>query len=71
MAQYVDVVMTVGPHPNGEFVELEDDQGLSVGSDNGIEWVEPTDTDPYWRLRIPWDAIGAIGEQTLSQMKEK
>jgi hypothetical protein len=62
MADYIDVVMTVGPHADGEFVELEDDQGRGVGPDAGIEWIRPSTDDPYWRLRIPWDAIATIGE---------
>lgn len=60
MAEYVDVVMTVAPHANGEFVELEDNQG---GPTSEIRWIKPTDSDPYWRLRIPWDAIGRVGDE--------
>lgn len=48
---YLDVVMTVLPHPEGEFVELEDDKGRGVYHDYGVQWV--TSHDEYARLRIP------------------
>lgn len=50
MTEYIDVLMTKLPGPDGEFVETEDDQGRGVGSDHGLHWVK--DGDMY-RLRIP------------------
>lgn len=67
MAEFIDIVMTVGPHHSGEFVECEDDEGQGVGPASGIEWIKPGEDpnipdDPYWRLRIPWNVIAMIGE---------
>jgi len=53
---YIDVLMTVLPHPEGEFVETHDDQDRGIGRDHGIEWV--TTQDEYARLRIPVQAFG-------------
>lgn len=52
---YVDVVMTQGPSAEGEFVELEDPDGRSVGQDIGVTWIH-TASDDFWRLRIPLTA---------------
>lgn len=46
----LDVVMTTLPHAHGEFVELEDEHGRSVGTSSGIDWIDQGDT---WALRIP------------------
>lgn len=51
MTQYVDVVMSVLPHHDGEFIELEDDQGRGLGPMHGAFWIE--DEQGYYRLRIP------------------
>lgn len=53
--RFYDVVMTVAPHADGEFVELEDQDGRGVGSSSGTRWLKPgvDSPDRFWRLRIP------------------
>lgn len=58
MTEYVYVVMTRLPHADGEFVELEDEQGRGVGSNRGIEWVERP--DGLVALRIPIGGEGLL-----------
>jgi hypothetical protein len=55
VTEYIDVVMTVLPHHDGEFVETEDDKGRGVGRNLGIDWVDTG--DGYHRLRIPKSAF--------------
>ena len=57
MSKYIDFVMTVLPGPEGEFVELEDDQGhgLNLG-----EWVKRD--DGLFALRIPLPVALEEGE---------
>lgn len=66
MIAYIDIVMTTGPGPDGEFVETEDDQGRSVGADHGLHWVQPAVGDLYWRLRVPASAFGRPDPSALS-----
>jgi hypothetical protein len=50
VSAYLDLVFTVAPHPDGEFVEAENrfGHGVSVG-----DWIAPNDADRFWRLRMP------------------
>jgi hypothetical protein len=41
------VVLSRGPGPNSDFVELEDEQGRGHGPLSGIEWHQE---GPYWIL---------------------
>lgn len=49
-AEYVDLLFTRAPHPDGEFVDAEDQDGNSVRVGG---WIAPSGTDTWWRLRIP------------------
>lgn len=53
---HIDVVMSEPPGPTSEFIEVEDDQGHSMGESSGITWVR--DRAGNWRLRIPPQAYG-------------
>lgn len=62
MTEYIDIVMSKGPGPDSEFIEVEDDEGASVKVG---EWIAPgadpdMPDDRYWRFRIHWTAIGEL-----------
>lgn len=44
------VVMTCTPHPDGEFVELEDEHGRSHGANIGAEWSKHPTAPALYRL---------------------
>ena len=56
MSDYIDLLFTVAPHPEGEFIEAENPKGCSVKAG---EWIPPGD-DGYWRLRVPTEPPPAV-----------